>query len=739
MPLLRPPVNAPASAVQFGNESIQASVTPVLSGVRAGSLLQLVDLSTGIDLAGGYQFGGVQCGSFVTMNGAVLALSDSEVVFSSPGMVDLGTLEELPVSVSIVYRLDGRSLEMEFTIQATAETELENPLEVDFSAAGYCDAAFVNQSGTDRTIALDGTHGTLRISGDQLVSMNRSDGLLSAQFLAPNPSCGPLVLNDDPVPTSRYLTYRFLDTEPPRENCEGPWLHSILPAGFTARAFFRLSFDGEKTQMFLSGHPSGLERSASWIFDDIPFRHPPDTTLWAYSETSGGGEYCSAWLIALLEAHPGMKMNWVILPDGILGPNCDSMWAEPGFEDSWSHWHSTWRVATLAPPDFLLWLQNIQNGVYPWASRVSLGSHGYHHTPAPDSAWDPYHEFITFEPEEHMERFLVARQDFAAMGLDTSRISAIRYPGHRTSLSGLYAAIRYGFDFCCNGVRWYEWMGGEPFWDQYLSYYVTPDGDMRGSNTVWWGDYQSAYPYGYLSTVMQRGKHALLGGHPSQMWGNGNPAAYARIDSVCTSLENDYANFGWLLPEEYGAFLDETGSIAFDDCSETPGQACVTFTGGTSRGETMVALLKTGSGVDQVYLDGVPAQWEIRGTRLFADIDGLTPGIHQLVIDFTLVGTGEGRNDRVPPAGLSFSLSFPSPCAAPVEVSVQGAPPGSPVEAAVFDMAGRLAVEVAAVTDGGGECTMLVGEAQQLPPGIYLIRAEAPGLPAASASVVILH
>ncbi|NLP04708.1 hypothetical protein GX411_01990, partial [Candidatus Fermentibacteria bacterium] len=130
---LRPTDNIPALSVQFGNSWIQASVSPVLSGVRAGSLLQLVDLSTGIDLAGGYQFGGVQCGSFVTRDGTVLALSDSEVVFSSPCMVDLGTQEELPVAVSILYRLDGRTLEMLFTIEATAEAELENPLEVDFS------------------------------------------------------------------------------------------------------------------------------------------------------------------------------------------------------------------------------------------------------------------------------------------------------------------------------------------------------------------------------------------------------------------------------------------------------------------------------------------------------------------------------------------------------------------------------------------------------------------------------
>ncbi|NLP05576.1 hypothetical protein GX411_06475, partial [Candidatus Fermentibacteria bacterium] len=608
---------------------------------------------------------------------------------------------------------------------------------VDFSVAGFCDAAFVNQSGTDRTLTLNGTHGCLRISGDQLVSLNRSDGLLSAQFLVPDPSGGPLVLNDDHNPTSRYLTYRFLDTEPPRENCAGPWLHSILPAGFKTGVFVRLSFDEEKTQIFLGGHPYGLERSASWIFDDIPFRHPPDTTLWAYSETSGGGEYCSAWLIALLEAHPGMKMNWVILPDAILAPNCDSMWAEPGYEDSWSHWHCTWRVATLAPPDFLLWLQNIQNGVYPWASRVSLGSHGYHHTPAPDSAWDPFHEFITFEPEEHMERFLVARQDFAAMGLDTSRINAIRYPGHRTSLSGLYAAIRYGFDFYCNGVRWYEWMGGEPFWDQYLSYYVTPDGDIRGSNTVWWGDYQSAYPYQYLSTVMQRGKHALLGGHPSQIWGFGNPVAYARIDSVSSSLENDYPNFGWLLPEEYGAFLDETAAIAFQDCSETPGQACITFTGGTSCGETMVALLRPGSGVNQVYLDGLPAQWEIRGSRLFADIDGLGPGSHELAIYFTMVGTGGEASLRIP--APQISVSVPSPSTAPAAVTVQGAAPGSHVEASVFDISGRLAARAGAEADGGGWCTMQVGEARRLAPGLYLIRVEAPGRPAAATAVVILR
>lgn len=712
--------------VAFGNDHLSASITPSISGVRAGSLLELLDVESGIDLAAGRQFGGVQCGPYVTMDGTVTQVSDSEVVFSSPGLIDYSTSDELFVETTIDYRLNQRSLEVTLTIHSEAETELPYPLEADFSVDAFDQAAFSNQTGTDRILPYDGTHGVLRISGDQVVRLQRNDAWLEGMFVFPNPSNAILATNDQAP--GRYLSLRFFDTEPPRETASGPLLHSTLPSGYTATVYLRLCLGPGFMPAYISDHPGFLERSASWMLDDIPFRHPPDTTLWSFSESASGGEYVSAWLIGLLDAHPSLVMNWILLPDAILAPNSDSMWAEPGFEDSWSHWHSTWRIATQATPEYRQWLLNIENDVYPWADRVSLGEHGYHHSPSPDSAWDPFHEFITYEPEEHMERFGVIRSDLYAIGLDTTIHRAIRFPGHRTSLSGIDAIIRYGYAFYCNGVRWYESMGGEPFYDQYISHYVSPDGSIWGSNTVWWGDYQSAYPYEYLSTVMSRGKHCLLGGHPGQMWGGGYMPAWARIDSVCTSLENDYGHFGWLLPEDYGDFLSETSDLTFTGIDNQPGQVVAWFDGKTSCGQCMVVELSPISTVEQVYVDGLPVLWEMHGNRLFASIDGLDDGSHVFIAD--LVGSSVGRD--APDPALPFSVDAPSPFAGALTVACRGLGPGAEVSLAVFDLSGRLVSESAASADGGGELTCSVAGTAQLPPGMYLVRAcsagFAPGL-----------
>jgi len=731
---LEDPLGLPTDpVVQISNSHMTAMVTPVIAGVRAGSLLELIDLSTGLDLAAGRQFGGVQCGPYVTEDGTVVLVSDSEALFSSPGLINYSTSMELPVETSIDYRLNGRGLEMTFTIRATALREIPYPLEVDFSVGAFDEAIFGNQAGTDRTVVYDGTHGNLRISGDQVVRLERIDGLLQGTFVFPNPMNAILATNDDPGVDS-YLSLRFLDTEPPRENCAGPMLHSTVPPDWTMKVYTRLSLSPDFVPAYISAHPNSLERSGSWIFDDVPFRHDADST-WAFSETSSGPEYCSAELIQLLEDHPSLVMNWVVLADAILAPNCDSMWAEPGYEDSWSHWHSTWRICTRAPPDFLQWLRNIDQQAYPWAERVTLGSHGYHHTPSPDSAWDPFHEFITYQPEEHMERFRVIRQDFEAMGLDTTRRRAIRFPGHRTSLSGLYAIIRYGYDFYCNGVRWYETMGGEPFLDQYMSHYVTPDGSIWGSNTVWWGDYEAQYPMDYISTVLQRGKHALLGAHPSLMWEWGAPYAYARIDSICTSMEEDYPHFGWLLPEAYGEFMEETSHIFVSGIEDSQSQIAVSFQGQTSCGETMVVELPMTAQVQQVYIDGIPAAWTMHGPRLFAGINGLSFGDHTLVVD--LQGETTGREPAG--GGTATDLVVPSPFTGALQVCCSGLDAFQEVPVRVFDLAGRMVDSQAARADGAGCVSAALQGTAVLPSGLYFVHVGEGAGEGAVARAVKIH
>ncbi len=714
--------------VVLSNDFLEATVVSSAESHPAGSITVLKDLQTGVDLAADGCIGSLSCGSYSPMDGQLTVLSDTEAVFSSPGMTDgPGTL---PVSIEITYRLVGRGLEIEIGIEAQSSAELEDPLQMPFDLGAFDEAAFCNQAGDDREVMLTGTHGLLRISGDQVVRLEGGTGLPGACVVFPNPALGLLALDDAPPPAGPCLYLRLFDTEPPRETATGPMLHSLLPAGFEAQFFARFALESDFSPAYLSAHPSGLERTASWMLDDIPFRHPPDTTLWAFSESSAGGEWVSAWLIALLESHPAMKMNWIILPDAILAPNCDSMWAEPGFEESWSHWHSNWRLAEFAPSDFRQWLLNIQDDAYPWAGQVSLGSHGYHHTPSPDSAWDPFHEFITYEPEEHLERFRIIRSDLGAIGLDTTLVRALRYPGHRTSLSGLWAAAAYNYDFYCNGIRWYEQMGGEPFIDQYISHYETPAGDIWGSNTVWWGDYPPA-PYEYATTVLQRGKHALLGSHPDRMFGWGNPSVFGSIDSICTVFEQ-FPNFGWLFPEEYGRFLEETSGIRFDSIRRSGSLITAGFSGGASPGLTMVVELLPNDSPIGAFLDGAPTPWELRGTRVFAVLPALAAGDH--LFEFVLTDLV----DIDPPETVgSVSIRAANPSSGRIHYMAVGLEAGGEYSLFVFDCAGRLSSETT-ITSPGESAEGSI-EMPGAPSGVYFLVLGSGDRTVGSAGTVLLR
>jgi len=697
--------------VVLDNGEVEVRITSTWHGAPAGSVTMFTDRSTGINLVGGGWFCAIHSGDLIPMDGTLTALSDTEAVFSSPGLSSGSRL--LPVSIQVSYRLAGRGMEVQVGLKAAGQASIGSPLEMQMDLSAFNTVSFSNQSALDRVVGLTGARWLYRISGDQVVRAARSDGLLEACFVFPNPALAILALEDAAPPGRPRLSFRFFDTEPPRETAVGPYLHSVLPVGYESGYYMRIALEPGFIPVYLSAHPSGLERSASWILDDLPFRHPPDTTLWAFSESSTGGEWVSARLISLLESHPEMKMNWIVLPDAILAPNCDSMWAEPGYEDSWSHWHSVWRLADFATPDYRRWLRNIQDDAYPWAGQVTLGSHGYHHTPSPDSAWDPFHEFITYEPAEHLERFRVMMADFAATGLDTTLIRAFRFPGHRTSQSGLAALAAHDFDLYCNGIRWYEQMGGEPFLDQYLSHYVEPGGEIWGTNTVWWGDYPPA-PYSYAETVLARGKHALLGSHPDRMLGWGNPAVYAAIDSICTVFE-EMPHFGWLFPEEYGRFLQDASRLRFSSISRAGDSITADFSGGAAAGQTMAADIPGAFEVIDVTLDGASLPFDRRSSRLFVVLPALSPGRHTLVIRIRGTGGVEGPEPGEPPC-----IRVENPCRGSIRLQFANLFPGNDLSIEVVDCAGRVVSREGPLDlseHGEGITIGMPG----MPPGVYFV------------------
>lgn len=698
----------------IGNQWLSVSVTDATGYSRAGSIVYFHDNYSGSQISSDGIFSGINTGGFIPANGQVTVESDTSLSFHSTHFTDGSST--MPLDLTVHYRVVDRGLEMSYRFEYLEDVEFSGPLDIDFSISDWEYLRISNQTTTDQEYPLDGTNECQRFSGDQLfhLSGNTTEGL----FVFPNTSKGLVAVLD--APTNKYLSVRVLDTEPPRENAIGPDLHSTVPAGQVDEYFVRFSLDEFFAPVFIGGHPDGAERSGAWILDELPFIHPAFGDMWAFSETPGGEDEVGAKLINLLETHPDLKMNWIILPDGILAGNEDSIWFEEGYEDSWSHWHSTWRISTEAPQDYLQWLQNIENQQYSWSERVRMGSHGYHHTPNPDSS-SGFHEFITYEPEEHQERFRVNSMDLAACGLDSNLVRVIRFSGHRTSLSGLQAVIDHGFTFYCNGWRLIDWFAGERFLNQWITRYQTVNGRIWGSNTVWWADYgEPQHPYEYLSAVLDKGKFSLIGCHPANMLAilssqAVKDSAYARVDSVITSMENDYENFIWLLPSEYGDFLEDCFNVRVNTIRSDGSTLSMSLTGAVPAGMTFCAHLHPQDVVSGVYLDGDPIPWELRSNgRLFAVAVDKPYTDHIVTVDLTPMGAGEEYS------GSCFGLLAANPCySGRLALKLPGFPDGTSADVSVFDVAGR--VVYSRSEEPLNESLVLN---RQFAAGLYLVRVE---------------
>lgn len=715
----------------IGNQWISVGVTDETQTVRAGSVTHLKDFWSGVQLAGEAQFSGINSDLLIPADGEITVVNDTTLIFHTDHFTDGST--SFPVDLTVTYQIVNRGLEIDYRFEYLQDCEFWDPLEIDFCIADWDNIRISNQTTIDEEFPLNGSTGFQRFSGDQLFKLTGGTNP-SALFVLPNTSKGIVVVNDDG--NNPYMSVRVLDTENPRENAMGPVLHSIVGAGQVDEYFVRFSMDEFFAPVFIGGHPNGAECSSAWMLDELSFVHPSQGELWGYSETSSGDEGVSAGLISLLDAHSEMKMNWLLLPDAILTPNRDSVWFEPGYEDSWSHWHATWRYSTEATPEYLQWLRNIQDDVYPWADRVKMGSHGYHHTPNPDSSFGEFHEFITYEPEEHQERFKVNFLDLDACGLDTNLVRVIRFSGHRTSLSGLQAIIDHGFTFYCNGWRLIDWFAGKQFVNQWISRYQTPSGRIWGSNSVWWGDYQMMYPTEWLSEVMDKGKFGLLGCHPISMLGvSGSqwlPEAYARIDSILTSLENDYDNFIWLFPEEYGNYLEDCFNIRVNSMRTDGALLKLSMTGSIPEGLTVCAALHPADEVLSVELDETPVSWELRSNgRLFAVMPEAGYGDHTVCIIINPMGIeNEDREERI-------AIHVQSPCAGEyLSVDVLGVSPGEAFDLRVLDIAGRV---IASQHEIYGGSVYAVHVPDPMPSGVYFVTAVVGDTMASVRTVVIPH
>jgi len=96
------------SDVTISNGVLEATMAASACGeTRAGSVISLVICSSGEDLLCGGDFGSFRCGSLVPYDGSIDVVSDSEAVFTAPGLRSGSGSAILPVQVTGRFRLAG--------------------------------------------------------------------------------------------------------------------------------------------------------------------------------------------------------------------------------------------------------------------------------------------------------------------------------------------------------------------------------------------------------------------------------------------------------------------------------------------------------------------------------------------------------------------------------------------------------------------------------------------------------
>ena len=218
------------------------------------------------------------------------------------------------------------------------------------------------------------------------------------------------------------------------------------------------------------------------------------------------------------------------------------------------------------------------------------------------------------------------------------------------------------------------------------------------------------------------------------MWNQGEQYAYDRIDSVWTSLEDDYSNFGWVFPVEYAEFMEELYVLTVDSIRNDDHSASIFFTGATSTGQTLVARIPSGVTVQQVRIDGLDAVWEDYGdNRIFFDADGLAGGSHEAVITWYPLGINqEGYINN-----SNLILSTVNPSGLLIKVTVEGLQNGEDFQLQLFDMTGRLVMEPRSCIGTGDATEVLLQMPSSASEGIYFLRLQT-GNSTATGKVVLI-
>jgi hypothetical protein len=323
----------------------------------------------------------------------------------------------------------------------------------------------------------------------------------------------------------------------------------------------------------------------------------------------------------------------------------------PGFmyDNPRRHWtdaHGPERLATKAPQHYLSFLQRLENHtvVYGWEDRVSIGCHGYHHTPSVFEH-DPKYEFQYYDPYGDSLRMRAIFSEFNRIGLTKASLRYWRSPGFGFTKSLLDLLVDNGFVF----------FDAPAAADSQFGACMLQRGGKRMwlVNNGWWADYTSykGYSAERLLSVLAQGHLAVIGGHPEQIFFRQSDSSFQRFKGVMSSAKRACPALGYVLPEEWADNAEAIYKLQTEGAQRRGDSVVFRFSGNCTAGNTVLYLGKCSN----ASLNGTAVPFrEIQGVTyavLPADSSGAGTVVFENAADNPPIAIRRPGAGRVPPGG----------------------------------------------------------------------------------------
>lgn len=240
-------------------------------------------------------------------------------------------------------------------------------------------------------------------------------------------------------------------------------------------------------------------------------------------------------------------------------PGFENYQAAYMYDNERRHWTDAHGPEYLvnAPQPYLDFLKRLETSElkYGWEDRVSIGCHGYHHTPNVTEP-DPAHEFNYFDPVGDSLRLHRIYTDIQQIGLTKQTLRYWRNPGLRHTRSMIHPAIDSGMVWTDPGWWWQD--------NPNRYFFLQRNGKTLWGNALsWWSDHtasNSRYEKSGLYKSLDEGHLAHMGGHPEPTF-HYKDIDYRQIKELFIELEEKYPHMGYVFPDEYADYASAVSKL----------------------------------------------------------------------------------------------------------------------------------------------------------------------------------